>query len=672
MRFGGLMGSDRWSRRCVIGLITGALGAATTFVSSPAARAQTTAAYPLDPLTRTEIDATVGVLSKSGKVHPATRIGSLTLTEPAKQDVLASARNGQSVSRAASIVLYDWATGIASRGVVDLGRREIISWADLPPADPPSLNLVIARATEIATADPRFRAAVARRGFSEQSRLRVEPDFSAGPSASAARKLVASDYVLRQRNGERVAAGSVFDRDASDMGSPRLATLGLWENLTRGTVDSVRDTGAVASSDAQPASQLARTVGSDPRPNHSTSSLDIHGTAIQWGRWRLRAAVDPRRGLELYDIGFLDQGRVRSILYRASISEMIAPYGDPNFGSWYPMDEGDVGLGSFGMTSAVPGEDAPATAVFVPAVFADDRGHAIELPRAFAVFERESGVQWRHGNTALRARELVVRGFCTADNYDYVFDWIFRKDGSIQVQASLTGIVNNRNAAEQHDTTAQSASSVMFSHLVAPGVSAPIHQHFFSYRLDFDIDRPDHNRVMQVTASGLPPGPDNARGEWFAARARTLRTESDALQDQTVSGWRQWRIISTRDTNAFGQPTGYALLPGEQVLPYPLPTSGPRSRAGFMGHELWVTPYNRDEMYAAGEVPSRDTTAQGLVRWTAANRPTDEQDVVLWYTLGVTHLPRTEDWPLMPTYTVGFRLVPAGFFSHDPAVDLGR
>jgi primary-amine oxidase len=87
----------------------------------------------------------------------------------------------------------------------------------------------------------------------------------------------------------------------------------------------------------------------------------MHGTAIQWGRWRLRAAVDPRRGLELYDVGFLDQGRVRSILYRASISEMIAPYGGPAFGSWYPMDEGDVGLGAYGMTSAVPGEDAPET-----------------------------------------------------------------------------------------------------------------------------------------------------------------------------------------------------------------------------------------------------------------------------------------------------------------------
>ena len=137
MWFAGLIRSDRWSR----GLIAMGLVAATTLVAPPAARAQTAAGYPLDPLTRTEIDATVGVLSKSGKVHPATRIGSLTLAEPAKQDVLASVGGSHSASRAALVVLYDWATGVASRGVVDLGRREIISWTDLPPADPPRVNL---------------------------------------------------------------------------------------------------------------------------------------------------------------------------------------------------------------------------------------------------------------------------------------------------------------------------------------------------------------------------------------------------------------------------------------------------------------------------------------------------------------------------------------------------
>jgi primary-amine oxidase len=59
-----------------------------------------------------------------------------------------------------------------------------------------------------------------------------------------------------------------------------------------------------------------------------------------------------------------------------------------------------------------------------------------------------------------------------------------------------------------------------------------------------------------------------------------------------------------------------------------------------------------------------------LKRWTAANRTIDNQDVVLWYTMGITHNPRPEDWPVMPVHLAGFRLVPWGFFGRNPAMDL--
>jgi len=65
-----------------------------------------------------------------------------------------------------------------------------------------------------------------RRGYSDLSRLRVEPT-------------VASDYVLPTHKGERVSPAMVFDQDALDMGSSRgLGAVTVWENLTRGTLDS--------------------------------------------------------------------------------------------------------------------------------------------------------------------------------------------------------------------------------------------------------------------------------------------------------------------------------------------------------------------------------------------------------------------------------------------------
>jgi len=40
------------------------------------------------------------------------------------------------------------------------------------------------------------------------------------------------------------------------------------------------------------------------------------------------------------------------------------------------------------------------------------------------------------------------------------------------------------------------------------------------------------------------------------------------------------------------------------------------------------------------------------------------------YTLGSHHLPRPEDWPVMPVQRVGFKLEPLGFFDQNPSLDV--
>jgi primary-amine oxidase len=94
--------------------------------------------------------------------------------------------------------------------------------------------------------------------------------------------------------------------------------------------------------------------------------------------------------------------------------------------------------------------------------------------------------------------------------------------------------------------------------------------------------------------------------------------------------------------------------------------------AGFLNSHLWVTPYRDSEMYAGGDYPNQSQGGDGLPKWTAANRSLDNTDIVLWYTMGITHNPRPEEWPVMPVHAAGFKLVPWGFFSRNPAMDLPR
>ena len=135
---------------------------------------------------------------------------------------------------------------------------------------------------------------------------------------------------------------------------------------------------------------------------------------------------------------------------------------------------------------------------------------------------------------------------------------------------------------------------------------------------------------------------------------------------------RRWLVESSTATNALGHPTGYLLMPGENSLPFALPDSWVRKRAGFLDAHVWVTPYSDAERYAAGDYPNQSKGGDGLPNWTSANRPVDGRDVVLWYVMGITHNPRPEDWPVMPVYEAGFKLMPVGFFSSNPAMDLPR
>src|SRR5213078_3762745 len=92
--------------------------------------------------------------------------------------------------------------------------------------------------------------------------------------------------------------------------------------------------------------------------------------------------------------------------------------------------------------------------------------------------------------------------------------------------------------------------------------------------------------------------------------------------------------------NAMGEPVGYRLMPHGNVGCFAAPTSSIAKRAAFMTKHLWVTPFTEGEMHAAGDYPNQHPVGDGLPKWTADDRPIEETDLVVWYTLGTHHQPR--------------------------------
>jgi primary-amine oxidase len=208
-------------------------------------------------------------------------------------------------------------------------------------------------------------------------------------------------------------------------------------------------------------------------------------------------------------------------------------------------------------------------------------------------------------------------------------------------------------------------------HLVAARVVAPHHQHFFNFRLDFDVDG-QANAVTEMNTSALPAGPGNPSLNGMVMTETTLATEAAAQRDMSMASARTWAVVNPTAQNALGQHPSYILVPGVNSLPYVAPASQVRRRAGFINHHFWATRYNGDEIYAGGAYPNQSLGGAGLSKWIANNETLSNQDVVVWYTMGVTHIPRPEEWPVMPVTHVGFKMIPGGFFTRNPALDVPK
>jgi primary-amine oxidase len=397
-------------------------------------------------------------------------------------------------------------------------------------------------------------------------------------------------------------------------------------------------------------------------------SFSVEGHRVQWQKWSLRVGFNPREGLVLHTIGYEDKGRVRPIVYRASLSEMFVPYGDPR-PTHYRKNVFDMGEAGVGMlaNSLELGCDCLGEVFYFDGIGNDNDGHPVTIANAICLHEEDYGQLWKHtdlltGQVEMRrSRRLVISLVATIANYEYGYFWYLYQDGTIEYEVKLSGVISNGALAP--------GEKPVHGTLVAPQVYGPNHQHFFNVRLDMMVDGPS-NTVYELNSEAVPPGPDNPYGNAWVVTATPLRRESAAQRLIDPLAARSWKIASTTETNTLGESTAYRLVPHDNVLPFFQPEAHAIRRAGFATRHLWVTAYDPAERFAAGDYPYQHPGGAGLPAYVSADRPLEGTDVVVWYTFGAHHVARPEDWPVMPVQYVGFHLQPTGFFDGNPALDV--
>ena len=622
------------------------------------------AEHPLDPLSKDEVATAVSVLKAEGKATQQSLFLMMSLHEPPKAEVL-QFRAGDSMRREAFVQVYEPVQRQLHEAVVDLNKRSVISWKAEPGAEPAMTNeneygRVVPQAVR---ADKRWQEAMRRRGITDLNNVVVD----AWPPGY---------FAMPEEKGRRLAKALFYYRGTAQNQYARpIEGVVAVVDMSTGEVLRVVDTGVVPLP-AETADLDSKSIGKQqqaPKPleiaQPKGNSFEVAGNAVRWQNWHFRFGFTPREGVVLYTVGYEEDGKIRTVLYRGSVSELAMFYADPS-PAWFfrnVFDEGEVGLGL--LTAPLePGADVPANAVFVDGLMPTESGGTTQVPRAMALFERDAGILWKHNelegghNETRRARELVLSSVATISNYDYCFNWVFHQDGVLEMEVILTGIVEPQGVPP--------GSTPKFAQRLARNLAAVHHQHWFNFRLDLDVDGATDNSVVEMNAETLPASRDNPYNRAFVVEETTLATEREAQRQLNEATGRMWKVINTGVKNALGEPVGYALVTGENSLPFLPPDSWPRKRMGYVNAHLWVTPYEPDELYATGDYPYQGKGDDGLPKWTNANRSIANKDVVLWYTMGISHATRPEDWPIMNAHKAGFKLVPWGFFSRNPALNV--
>ena len=620
------------------------------------------AQHPLDPLTHEEIEEAVRILRAQRDVGKGTRFESVALREPPKDSVLRF-EGGNSVPREAAIVLLDNDSAATYEVVVSLTDKEVTSWRHIPGVQPKIMLDEFYECEAAVKQDTKFLEAIKKRGITDVDLVMVDP-WSAG------------NFGIEEEKGKRLTFARCWVRSSpTDNGYARpIEGVIPVVDLNKMEVIRVEDHGLVPlpPNPGNYAAEFIKEFRTDLKPldivQPEGPSFQINGHELTWQKWSLRVGFSHREGLVLHNIGYFDQGRTRPIIYRAALAEMVVPYGDPAGAHFRKnaFDVGEYGIGNLA-NSLTLGCDCLGEIRYLDAALSDSRGRVMNIPNAICIHEEDFGILWKHvdwrtGQTEVRrSRRLVISFIATVGNYEYGFFWYFYQDGTIEFQVKLTGILNN--------AAVPPGEVPKYGTLIAPQVNAHIHQHFFNVRLDMSVDGLN-NSVYEVNTEAEPSGPDNPQGNAYFAKKTLLGTESEAQRTVDPLTGRYWLIANSSMKNYLGQEVAYKLMPGENILPFAQPDASVMTRAAFMTKHLWVTPYDSNEMTPTGDYPNQHPGGAGLPAYTKANRSVENQDVVVWYTFGHHHIPRPEDWPVMPVMYTGFSLKPVGFFDRNPALDV--
>jgi primary-amine oxidase len=603
----------------------------------------------------------------------------LTLREPKKNEYAAfKAGCGPRPNRRAFAIVIEKASTQVSEVVVNLTSSQVEIWKDVTDVSP-TLTLEDLDVCEpVARKDPRVIAACREIGIHDMSKVFIDA--------------WAIGFDHRWGTDRRLQQGMVYYRNSpgdNQYAHPLDFSIVIdTEKEEVLAVDIRRVNGERTKVPLGEHNYMPAFIGNDYQPGKLKPiditqpqgvSFRMSGNEIFWAGLKMHIGFNYREGIVLSDVRIDDQveGRERSLFNRISVVEMVVPYGnpDPPHHRKHAFDVGEYGTGL--MTNSLKlGCDCKGAIHYIDAIMAVSSGEAAVLKNAICIHEEDNGLLYKHTDyrdgtvISARDRKLIISQIITAANYEYCFYHTFTLDGTYKLEVKLTGMLNTYC---MHPTE----TAAPYGTEVAPSVNAHNHQHIFSLRVDPEVDGPNNTIVQNdAVVSGDPLGsPGNPYGNGFYCKKTPLRTALEGAADYCYETGRSWDIINPNSINTVAKkPVAYKIL--NPNCPTILAKEGSPvwKRAGFARKALWVTPYKDYQVFPAGDYVCQSNGEPGhpfnqtVVDWAARDEPIENTDIVCYIQFGLTHFPRTEDFPIMPAEPVAVMIRASNFFKKNPSL----
>ena len=237
----------------------------------------------------------------------------------------------------------------------------------------PILDSDFARVDEITKADPDWRAAMARRGYHDVSKIRTCPITAGafGPPEDDRRRMVRVLAFVQEREHDLAWAHPVDGVAAYvDLIEKKVFKVTDEFELPVPPESGDYDDEAVRGPHRTTLKPIEITQPEGP-------SFTLDGYALRWQDWSMRIGFDAREGLTLHQVSLAG----RPVLYRASIPEMVVPYGDPKFRHWQAyFDTGEYLVGKWA-NSLELGCDCLGEIAYLDATVTDDTGQPRTIPQ---------------------------------------------------------------------------------------------------------------------------------------------------------------------------------------------------------------------------------------------------------------------------------------------------